>query len=142
MAEAATKDAAAAASKKRSTTAAEAPTEDATAAASNKRSAKAAGAATEDTTAAASKSTKAAGAATTENATAAVNFKIRKYGATSSYGVISNSGGKDHQILAIAKKGIGGDVLERLAKKAKKSLEMGANVAETRLLVKLKLSTL
>ena len=66
-----------------------------------------------------------------------LKFVVMYYKHNNSFGVRHSGGGK--QVLSVCKKGLAKPVLEDLAHKAKRSLEMGEDPLETRIVVKLKL---
>jgi dsDNA-binding SOS-regulon protein len=66
-----------------------------------------------------------------------LKFVVMYYKQNNSFGVRHSGGGK--QVLSVCKKGLAKPVLEDLAHKAKRSLEMGDDPLETRCVVKLKL---
>jgi hypothetical protein len=66
-----------------------------------------------------------------------LKFVIMYYKHNNSFGVRHSGGGK--QVLSVCKKGLAKPVLEDLAHKAKRSLEMGEDPLDTRCVVKLKL---
>ena len=73
---------------------------------------------------------------TPENDTS-LKYVVMYYKQNNSFGVRQSGGGK--QVLSVCKKGLAKDVLSDLAHKAKRSLEMGDDPLETRIVVKLKL---
>ena len=66
-----------------------------------------------------------------------LKFVLMYYKHNNSFGIRHSGGGK--QVLSVCKKGLTKQVLEDLARKAKRSLEMGEDPLETRCVVKLKL---
>ena len=66
-----------------------------------------------------------------------LKYIVMYYKQNNSFGVRQSGGGK--QVLSVCKKGLAKDVLSDLAHKAKRSLEMGDDPLETRIVVKLKL---
>ena len=73
---------------------------------------------------------------TPENDTS-LKYVVMYYKQNNSFGVRQSGGGK--QVLSVCKKGLAKDVLSDLAHKAKRSLEMGDDPLETRIVVKHKL---
>ena len=66
-----------------------------------------------------------------------LKYIVMYYKHNNSFGVRQSGGGK--QVLSVCKKGLAKDVLSDLAHKAKRSLEMGDDPLETRIVVKHKL---
>ena len=66
-----------------------------------------------------------------------MKYIVMYYKHNNSFGVRQSGGGK--QVLSVCKKGLAKDVLSDLAHKAKRSLEMGDDPLETRIVVKHKL---
>ena len=66
-----------------------------------------------------------------------LKYIVMYYKQNNSFGVRQSGGGK--QVLSVCKKGLAKDVLSDLAHKAKRSLEMGDDPLETRIVVKHKL---
>ena len=66
-----------------------------------------------------------------------LKFVLMYYKHNNSFGIRHSGGGK--QVLSVCKKGLTKQVLEDLARKAKRSLEIGEDPLETRCVVKLKL---
>lgn len=79
-----------------------------------------------------------------DNADTVAKFKIRRQTKGQAYAVHSlpSENVKGRQLVNVAKKGVDPDVLHHLAKKARKSLELGTSVDAVKMAIQIKLSNL